>query len=312
MKHFILFLGLIPFISFAQNRPLYNQYMLNQGLINPGYMDITTRYSASLNFRKQWMTTGATPLSFSANGHYHFTKNHGIGSVIVNDYLNGFNTLNANVNYNYHLWLGNNTALGLGVSMGFESRSLNGNYIYFDPEEATLNQRSTLGFNAGTGLSIQSQNLDFGVSLPYLFNNYLPNDAVQYSTVYAPIYSHLGYKVRFNDNFIFYPTIMARLQRGAPASLSFDGHILLSQMLWFGGGYRSDNSVQGSVGVFLEKGLRVVYTYESSFFSGHKSIHNTHEFTINYARTIDDAPFRKRQYTTRKGGKFRKKVRRRG
>lgn len=311
MKALPILFFCLPIIVFAQNRPLNNQYMLNQGLINPGYMDVTTRYSATLNFAKQWMTTGSTPLTFSANGHYHFTKNHGVGGLVVNDYVNGINTLNANLNYNFHLWLSKNFALGLGVTMGFESRSMLSNYVYFDLDEPALAQRATIGFNAGTGLSLQSQNFDFGVSLPYLFNNYLPNNTLLYSTEYAPIYSHIGYKLRFNDNFILYPTAMARIQRGSPISLSFDGSFLISQFVWFGGGYRSDNSVHGSVGVFLEKGLRVVYTYESSVFTGHGTLHNTHEFTINYARTIDDLPFGKRQYTTRKGGKFRKKVRRR-
>ena len=76
MKQFLPFLVFmaLAFNSNAQMRSLYNQYMLNQGVFNPGYMDITTRYSANLHFRKQWMTVPETPMTFTANGHYHITQ----------------------------------------------------------------------------------------------------------------------------------------------------------------------------------------------------------------------------------------------
>lgn len=306
-KLYILFFLLLPITVLAQNRTLYNQYMLNQGIFNPGYMDINTRYSVTAHMRKQWMTTGETPLTFTANGHYLFTKNHGIGGMAQNDFVNGVNTFQFNGIYNYHVWLGDKLALGMGVMLGLESRSLSGNYIYFDPEESTLGTRSTIGFNAGFGISLQSQNFDFGISAPQLFGNRLANKNQIYSTDYDHYYAHIGYKIRFNDNFVVYPTAMVRAVEGAPINLSLDGNLLIGQFFWVGGGYRSDKSIIANVGVFLEKGLRIVYTYENAYFTGHSLLNNSHEITLNYARTIGDKPFSIRHYTTRRGGKFRKR-----
>jgi type IX secretion system PorP/SprF family membrane protein len=304
----LLVLLSITVTSSAQLRTLYNQYMLNQGVFNPGYMDISTRYSATLHFRKQWMTTPETPMTFTANGHYHITQNHGVGAIAVSDFTNGVNSLEIGALYNYHIWLGEKTALGLGVKLGYQQRSLQTDYIYFSEKEPTLDNRVSRGVNLGVGLSVQSQNFDFGISMPSIFDNALANPSSIYTTTYNHFYSHIGYKIRFNDNIILYPSAMARMVKGSRLNMSFDGHFLFGQLVWVGGGYQSDNSVTGSLGFFLEKGLRIVYTYQTSTFSSHKTtFEHTHEITLNFARTIDELPFARRKFTTRKGGQMRKK-----
>lgn len=170
-----------------------------------------------------------------------------------------------------------------------------------------MDNRVSRGVNLGVGMSIQSQNFDFGVSMPSMFDNALADPSNIYTTSYNYFYSHIGYKIRFNDKVILYPTVMARMVRGSALNMSFDGHFLFNQFIWVGGGYQSDNSVTGSLGLFLEKGFRVVYTYQTSTFSPHKGLEHTHEITLNYAQTIEELPFAKRKFTTRKGGQFRKK-----
>ncbi|MNK18899.1 hypothetical protein D3C87_371150 [compost metagenome] len=309
MKQFLPFFVflVLAFHSNAQLRGLYNQYMLNQGAFNPGYMDITTRYSANLHFRKQWMTVPETPMTFTANGHYHITQNHGVGAIAISDFTSGVNSLEIGGIYNYHVWLGEKTALGLGVKVGYQQRSLQTDYVYFSEKEPTLDNRVSRGVNLGVGMSIQSQNLDFGISMPSIFDNALADPSTIYTTTYNHFYSHIGYKIRFNEKIILYPTIMARMVKGSRLNMSFDGHFLFSQLIWVGGGYQSDNSVTGSFGLFLEKGFRVVYTYQTSTFSPHKGLEHSHEITLNYAQTIEELPFARRKFTTRKGGQFRKK-----
>lgn len=302
------------FIAFAGNAQLrggYNQYMLNQGVYNPGYLDIDTRYSVTASFRRQWLSSADAPLTVSANGHYSITRNHGVAMSVINDQIDNVNTLDIGGTYTYHAWLNKKVALGMGIKMGYQQRSIQNNYVYFSETEPTLNQLKTGGFNMGAGLSIQSQNFDFGISLPFLFNNRYGSNTQIYGTQDNHFYSNIGYKVRFSDYFIVYPSILVRGVAGAPLNMSFDGHILYNQLFWFGGGYRSDNTASASVGVFLDNGLRILYSYESSYFSPHKRLESSHEITLNYARTIKDLPFTKRTYTVRKGGKFRKSPRRR-
>lgn len=292
--------------AFGQLRSNYSQYMINQGIVNPGYTDIESRYGGIFSFRKQWMSMGDTPLTVFANGYYRFTRNHSVGGMLVSDQINNVNTLDISANYVYHAWLSDKLALGLGFKLGYQQLSLKDHYIYFSSEtDPALANLKAGGLNMGAGLSLQSQNFLFGFSMPFIFANSYANKPQLYSTQDNHIYTTLGYKLRFSDWFIFYPSAMVKAAPGAPISMSFDGHFLAGQFVWFGGGYRSDNTVALSAGLFLEKGIRLVYTYESAYFSPHKRMDASHEITLNYARSISDSPFARRLYR-KKSGKLRK------
>lgn len=296
--------------AFSQLRTNMNQYMLNPGYFNPGYVDVQTRFGAALTSRKQWMTSGQTPMTIAANGFYRFTKSQSAGMVITNDRAGQLNILDIGVSYAYHAWLTRKVAVGLGVKLGFQQRSLGADYVYFDgPVDPTLSTLKAGGFNMGAGLTVQSDKFTFGVALPYMFNNVVDSTYI-YGTQDNHFYGNIGYKVRFNDRFVLYPSIMVRGVAGAPPSMSFDGHVLLHQLVWFGGGYRSDNTVGVSVGIFLEAGLRVIYSYENSYFTPHKRFDSSHEITINYAHTIEQSPFAERRYR-KKNGKMMKRPPRR-
>jgi type IX secretion system PorP/SprF family membrane protein len=309
-------LFLVLFVSIQLNAQLrggYGTYMLNQSAFNPGFQDINTRFGGNLNFRRQWMSYADAPITATANGYYRFTRNHGVGLVTSYDKIDEVGTFDVGANYTYQAWMTDLVAVGLGIKFGFSQRTIGSNFVYFDAGDPTFNQMSTAGFNMGAGLSIQSQNFDFGVSLPFLFDNQLGKKNQIYATTDNHLYAHVGYKLRTrNDWFVFYPTVLVKGVPGSNLNMSFDGHFLFGQWLWMGGGYRSDNGVGASVGVFLDDGLRIVYNYESSLFSPHKRFNNTHEVTLNYARSIKDNPFKRRRYTVRKGGKLRKSPRMKG
>lgn len=295
---------------FSQMRMNFNQYMLNPGLYNPAYVDVQTRFGAALTTRKQWMTGGETPLTVAANGFYRFTKNHSAGMVVTNDHAAQLNVLDIGFSYAYHAWITRKLAIGFGLKLGYQQRSLGADYVYFDgPIDPTLTRLKAGGFNMGAGLTVQSKNLTFGLGLPYMFNNAVDSTYI-YGTQDNHFYGNIGYKVRFNDNFVLYPSIMVRGVAGAPMSMSFDGHVLIQQLVWFGGGYRSDNTIGASVGIFLQEGLRIIYSYENSYFTPHKRFDSSHEITLNYAHTIEQSPFAERRYR-KKNGKMMKRPPRR-
>jgi type IX secretion system PorP/SprF family membrane protein len=310
MKQLLLIFTLVSSLSaFSQLRSNFAQYMLNQGVINPGYCDVETRYSGTLSVRKQWVTQTGTPLTVFANGHYQLTRNHAIGGTISNDRIGDINSFEIAANYTFHAWLTKKLALGLGMKVGYQQTSTKNDYVYFDHSEIidpSLNNLWSAGINMGFGMSLQSKNFLFGISSPYVFNNRYANVPAYYEANDNHIYSTIGYKIRFSDNFILFPSAMLKGAPGAPPSMSFDGHVLVSQMLWLGGGYRSDNTVAVSAGVFLDRGLRIVYTYENSSFGPHTRLESSHEISLNYARTLRESPFNTRQYRKRNGKLFKK------
>jgi len=300
-----LFLLIIGGSAFSQMRTTFNQYMINPGLLNPGFMDIQSHFGGTLAYRKQYMSAGETPLTIAANGFYRFNHYQGVGMIVTNDKVAGINTLDVGFSYAHNVWLTRGLALGLGVKASYQQRTMENDYVYFSEMDPVLSSKlNTFGFGAGVGLSLQSEDFQFGLSLPNILNNGL-GKKYAFAANDNHFYSNISYKCRFSDGFIFVPSAMVKGVSGSPISMAFDGHFLLGQLVWIGGGYHTDNTVGASAGLFLKKGVRVVYSYESAFFTAHTRFNNTHEITVSFATDLKDYPFGTRLYR-KKNGKHRK------
>lgn len=296
---------LSTFVSLAQMQPTYNQYVINPNLINPGYIDLSTRFGAAVVARKNWATGEGTPLTIAANGYYRLNDNHSVGMLASQDRVNDVNTTEVGLSYAYHLRISRRYWLGFGAKASFQARGGTADYVYFGPGiDPTLETVKSASMTAGTGLSLQSRNLIFGVSLPFMLNNAI-GSRNSFKVYDNHLYTYLAYKLRASDNFIFTPSVMAKGVAGSPVNLSFDGHVLFSQLIWLGGTYRSDNTAGISAGVFLPKGIRVIYSYENSMFTGHTRFDNSHEITVNYAQSLETLPFQKRLYRKKNGKHYK-------
>ena len=118
-----------------------------------------------------------------------------------------------------------------------------------------------------------------------------------------------GYKFRWDNGFyVFYPTVSIRSIVGAPLNVSADMNFLLNQLIWLGAGYRTDNTIVASAGIFLDLGWRFVYTYNNAALTKHFNTGSNHELSIGYARTIPENPFTYRKFTKTNGEMKKKKT----
>src|SRR5262249_40546586 len=107
MKKLILLqLVIVAVVSVAlgQNDPLYNQYQMNQLLINPAYTGINDRLTASWIRGLQWMGVPGAPVTNTASAHTSMkVANMGLGLIVMNDRLGVNNNNEVNVTYSYRL-----------------------------------------------------------------------------------------------------------------------------------------------------------------------------------------------------------------
>ena len=71
---YILFFVIIEQISFAQQLPLYSQYLYNKFLINPAVAGSDGYTSLNLTARKQWVGLSGSPQTFSFGAQTRFLK----------------------------------------------------------------------------------------------------------------------------------------------------------------------------------------------------------------------------------------------
>ena len=311
MKQFLFILFLIPvFQSKTQIRQVLSQYMLHQQTFNPGFSDPETKFSFNGLYKRQWVTQDNFPEAGFIYGHYNFDETHGAGLLISNDLMNGVNQFEAAVNYVYNIPFSYEANFGMGLKVGIcEQNLINKDLVYFDANDPVLNQSryNNTHMNAGVGFSVTSSQLNVHLSAPYLFGNNFLNRSKTYSVQYNHIFLNLGYKYRQSDWFIIYPTIFVNYLEGAPLHGKFNFNVLTSQLVWTGLGVSTDLTLNLTVGIFAMGGLRVIYSFDATGLSKHNTTGVTHEFSVNYAKTIDQNPFHKKRTRRITGGYSKKR-----
>lgn len=289
--------------AFAQNRTTYNQYIINPGTYNPGYIDINAEAGFSAIYRRQWLQQANGPQSVLANGFYNISRNHGVGVTFSNDGVDKYNQMEAGANYVYHLWHNESLAIGLGAKVNYYQQSYNqSHYTVFDAYDTTLSLGQKLsGVNFGFGVSLTTRNFLFNLGMPGLFANSLGNSEYRYSLKNSHYYLSTGYKFTVNEDLVFYPTIFAKTAIGAPLNYAADLNFILKQKFWLGAGYKSGNSVVATFGMYFENGLRVVYNMESMPISKFTGAGFSHEISIGLGQGFGPLSFGKRHHINKSG-----------
>lgn len=327
-KIFTLICFIIANMSvFSQNRQFNHIYMLNPGLYNPANMDIFTKYGATFNYLNDYMSSSYSPLNFSAIGYYNRRPFYGLGGSIVNDNFGAYNQLEVSGNAVYRILSRNagGYSHSFGIRLGFLQKSLNATGLRYESLKTSLTTDPTLGLltkvasnglNVGFGYAFVTNKIDVNVSFPYFFGNRMPFSKVdsipQRSALEMGLSDYFitaGYKIRFDKEwYVFYPTFMLKGAKSAPMHYGVDLNFLFNQLLWVSAGFRSDLTIASSVGVFLDQGFRIIYSYQNAALTQHNATGWNNELSIGYARTIPDNPFNYRKYTTATGDVKKKKI----
>lgn len=328
-KIFVVLLILLSHLNLnAQNRQFNHLYMLNPGFFNPANMDIFTKYGGTINYQNDFMSSSYSPLSFAGLGYINPRPFYGYGGSIINDYFGSYNQLEVAGNASYKILsrAAGGFSHAFGIRVGFLQKSLNASSLRYeslaklgttDPTLGEAAKVASNGLNVGFGYAFVTNKFDVNLSFPYFFGNRLPGSGVD--TVLpkrsamemglSDFFLTAGYKVRFdNDWYVFYPTIMAKGAKTAPFQFGADLNFLFNQVLWVSAGFRSDLTIASSVGVFLDQGFRIVYSYQNAALTKHNGTGWNNELSIGYARTIPDNPFNYRKFTTTTGDVKKSKI----
>lgn len=194
---------LVAAIGFAQQRPHYTQYILNNYILNPALSGIENYTDIKMSGRDQWVGLNGAPrtvyltvqgpigktdyrttaTSFEIPGenprgkayweNYTAAKpHHGLGFMMINDLTGSFSHFTADVTYAYHIGLNATTNLAGGFSAGITKISIDrtkndfGNGNPFDPATGTsLNgELFKIKPDVGVGLWLYSRDYFVGLS----------------------------------------------------------------------------------------------------------------------------------------------------
>jgi len=194
---------LVVLNGWAQQRPQYTQYILNNYILNPALSGIENYADLKVSARDQWVGLNGAPrtayltiqgpigkkdyrttaTSFDIPGENprgqayweNYTAaepHHGVGLVVVNDRTGSFNRFSAAGTYAYHIGLNPTTNLSAGFSAGITMISIDKSKNDFgggDPSDpatgnAISGELNRLRPDIGAGLWLYSRDYFIGLS----------------------------------------------------------------------------------------------------------------------------------------------------
>lgn len=286
-------LGLILCISlgeplYAQQLPLYSQYMFNTFEINPAYAGAKEAVQISSMFRKQWTGFKSAPQSTFLSVDMPIPdKRIGLGIKIVDDRDEITKTIGAQGAYSYKVPLGDYSTLALGLqagAMNFSSDFTNVDVI--DLNDPSFSQVvNSVKINFGTGIFFNTERFYVGLSVPNLVRHDLrKNDGSKLGGMKQNMhyYFNTGYVFFLSDAFVFKPSVLVRGLQGSPISIDVNANLWIKDMISFGASYRNKSAVVGIVNLRMLPDLYMGYAYDHSISRLNIIAKGSHEVSLRF------------------------------
>jgi type IX secretion system PorP/SprF family membrane protein len=286
--------------SFAQQRPHYTQYIMNNYIVNPAIGGIENYVDVKLSMRNQWVGIEGAPRTYYASIHGPIGKkdyrgsatsfdmkgenprgreywanytaappHHGLGLTAIN-YATGYiNRTTTYGTYSYHLGLTGRTSLAAGFGLGFSTFNINRSKITlataFDPAIGNATSNLTkIKPELNAGLWLYSSNYFLGLSaqqiIPVRLN--LVDSSAYKSTLIPHLFLTAGYRFLLNEDISVLPSAMFRYVAGIPNSLDVNLKLQYRDLMWIGANVRKGDGLSGMFGLNIAHTLNVSYAYD--------------------------------------------------
>src|SRR3990170_5057686 len=285
----ILSITTISLKGYAQQTPLYTQYMFNGLVINPAYTGSHESMTTAFAVRSQWTGLKGAPQTQVASLHspLKFSRS-AAGVVFVHDKASVINQYMAYGTYAYRIPLSKNAKLAVGGQAGvsFYQANLSDLTIYTpsgQPDPTFTQNENRLLPNLGIGAYYYSKKSYIGLSLPTLINNRWNNqDPTMQARQKRHYFLSAGHVFTLSSNLKFKPNVLLKWEEGGPFQYDINANMLIHEIVWVGVSYRMKDSIDGLLEMILNKDLRLGYSYGYPTSSLSSVQTGTHEVVLNY------------------------------
>jgi type IX secretion system PorP/SprF family membrane protein len=279
-------------LLFAQELPVYQQYLLNPNLINPamtGYEDCT---SFLVTDRHQWLGIKGAPGTQTIGMQTRILpgsgKIHGVGINMYYDRNGAFRKSGGDLLYAYHFNISRrkDLVIGLGLLLSVYQNSID------DTEFAGANDpligsgiNRSLNPDAGAGIFLYGNKFFAGLSASGLISN---SDALQETESHFYLYTGLSIENR-ESPFKFEPSLLLKFTGSLKSQIDINLKTLLYDKYWYTLSFRnnlSSSAIKGAsllsvFGVTVNK-FSFAYVFDLGLTSIQLTGYGSHEFMITY------------------------------
>ncbi len=281
---------LISTSVFAQQDPLFSQYMFNKLAVNPGYAGSRELLTADMLYRNQWVNIDGAPKTLSASIHSPLNNPHlALGLNIYNDNIGPMNYNGAMATFAYRI-LFPKGKLSFGIQAGYKFSGINySRFNSFDDTDPFLiyQVKNKIVPDANFGIYYYSPKFYAGLSSRQLLQNetIIVTDTAgntQFSKLLTHFYGMTGVAIPLSENVVFRPSLLVKFVQNAPPQLDLNASFLFANILWLGASYRTEKAVSLITEVNIAQNLRIGYSYDIWLNELKAYNKGSHEIRLSY------------------------------
>jgi type IX secretion system PorP/SprF family membrane protein len=321
-KQYLLLIIMLIIISgktlWAQQLPLFSQYLFNGFLINPAYAGLDGYSAVNLTAREQWVGIPNSPkthiVSYQTRliGHNFLSKGAsarkrtlsrytsgkvGLGIMIFNDQNGLINRNGAQATYAYHLKLDKGESLSLAISGSVYQFSIDRQKIQLETSSDKLVDNTMLNMiipDMGVGAVYTSDAFYVGLSIDQLLQSYLKlggNNIDEQYKLYRQYYLTAGYHYEIDRSTALEPSCLLKMTNQGSYQLDLSAKMIFGFDYWVGLSFRTGSAIVLSGGVHVAR-FHFGYAFDYNLRSINRYGYGTHEFMVAYK--FGDSPSRLR------------------
>jgi len=270
--------------AFAQQDPLYAQYINNPMVLNPAYAGLNNNFNASISYRNQWAGFEGNPTTVNVNSHVSLVNNRvGAGLLIVQDKLGNTSNTELQAAFSYKLPLDKDRTLSFGMQTGFINFQNNYHKLNLaDQNDAVFTQTENITKpNLGVGAILKSERFMIGASIPRLLSTSISvstaNTIQDYQLYNQHYYVFASYIYFLNEDIRLKPSTLIRAVKGSPLSFDLNFAANINEKYTAGIFTRNFNAYGIQLQAKFSEKFRFGYTFELPTNSSVGTQFTTHE-----------------------------------
>jgi type IX secretion system PorP/SprF family membrane protein len=279
-----LFLSFLPFLSEAQQVPVYSQFFMNPYLYNPAFAGIEGHTVVYFMHRQQWVGIEGAPQYSHVVFHTPLKNRLALGGEISTDKQGPLTDNSFRVTGGYLLPLDRKHYLRFGLSLGAGNNAVDLDAIGNSADPALVNLLdNNFYMRSDFGVTYHFGKFNAGFSLPSLISHDVLSQKTLSPVRVTPI-DNILFKANyrqslFDDALAWEPHLLYKYSGVGNSQYEFTNIFHIKHLVWVGASYRQDAGFVGLAGIKIAERLAVGYAYDlpssdlATFSTGSHEIH---------------------------------------
>jgi type IX secretion system PorP/SprF family membrane protein len=277
--------------TYAQQLPLYSQYLNNEFIINPAFTGNKGESSIQLGFRNQWIGFKGAPSMYSFGGQTTLKKkNMGIGGLLFANNTGGaIKQTGGLINYSYFAKMTPRAHFAFGLSASLNEYSFDGSNIQAkNPNDVSL-FTSVNAFvpDVNFGIALINNDLKIGFAINQLLETKIKNwnQINMQTTSKNELINHFNFsisnKYKINKKVEMEPYFVTRNISINTLQFDIGSRVTFKNKMFGSIGYRLKDAFIIALGI-KQNNFIFSYSYDATTSIMRKYSYGSHEIILKY------------------------------